>query len=427
MSSLSATARLLLFCGVFSCALTVPPCTAQSVPSFWQRETLTGDWETLRTRLEERGVTLEGVYTGETFSNIGGIRQKTVYLDNVALTLTLDGKVLLGWPGMRLFVHGLGNQGGDPSRHIGDVQIVSNIETFDTWRLYEAWVEQQLFEEKLSLLAGLYDLNSEFDYIQTAQLFLNSSFGIGPEFSLSGENGPSVFPTTSLGFRVRVQPSPQIYVQTTILDGVPGDPHDPKRTQIILDDDDGILVATEMAYLVGVEDTSPFPYGKYAMGGWAYTADFDDAISTDRAGQPIRRGGTFGLYGFAEQTVLREQQDLSQGMALFVRLGIADPRVNRFGLYTGMGLVYTGLVPQRPDDQLGFGIAALHNSHRFRRARSIAGQPTANAEIECEVTYRAGILPWLTVQPSLQYVINPGTEKAIPDAFAIGLRFEIRL
>ena len=53
---------------------------------------------------------------------------------------------------------GLGNQGGDPSRHIGDAQIVSNIETFDTWRLYEAWVEQQLFEEKLSLLAGLYDL-----------------------------------------------------------------------------------------------------------------------------------------------------------------------------------------------------------------------------------------------------------------------------
>ena len=427
MSSLSATARLLLFFGVFSCVLTVPPCTAHSVTSFWQRETLTGDWETLRTRLEERGVSFEGVYTGETFSNIGGIRRKTVYLDNVALTLTLDGKVLLGWPGVRLFIHGLGNQGGDPSRHIGDVQIVSNIETFDTWRLYEAWVEQQLFEKRLSLLAGLYDLNSEFDYIQTAQLFLNSSFGIGPEFSLSGENGPSVFPTTSLGFRVRLQPSPQIYFQTAILDGIPGDPHDPKGTQIILDDDDGILVATEMAYLVGVEETSPFPYGKYALGGWTYTTDFNDAVSTDRAGQPIRRGGTFGLYGFAEQTILREQQDPSQGLALFIRLGIADSRVNRFGLYTGMGVVYTGLLPQRPDDQLGFGIAALHNSHRFRRARSIAGQPTAHAEIECEVTYRVGILPWLTVQPSFQYVINPGTEKAIPDAFVMGLRFEILL
>ena len=146
--------------------------------------------------------------------------------------------------------------------------------------------------------------------------------------------------------------------------------------------------------------------------------------------EPVSRfvgRGTFGLYGFAEQTVLREQQDPSQGMALFIRLGIADSRVNRFGLYTGMGVVYTGLFPQRPDDQLGFGMAALYNSHRFRRARRIAGQPMASAEIEYEVTYRVGILPWLTVQPSLQYVINPNTEKAIPDAFAIGLRFEILL
>ncbi len=170
-----------------------------------------------------------------------------------------------------------------------------------------------------------------------------------------------------------------------------------------------------------------FPSGKYALGGWAYTADFDDVVSVDNTGQPIRREGTFGLYGFAEQTILREQQDPSQGIALFIRLGIADSRVNRFDLYTGMGVVYTGLFPHRPDDQLGFGVAAVHNSHRFRRARGITGQPLAHAEIACEVTYRAGILPWLTVQPSLQYVINPSTEKTIPDAFAIGLRFEILL
>ncbi len=286
MSNSNTTAQLLLFCGIFSSVWAASPCTAQSVPSFWQRETLTGDWGALRTRLEETGLTVEGVYTGETFSNIGGIRQKTVYLDNAALRLSLDGNVLLGWPGMRLFVHGLGNQGGDPSRYIGDAQIVSNIEAFDTWRLYEAWVEQQLFEEKLSLLAGLYDLSSEFDFIRTAQLFLHSSFGTGPEFSLSGKSGPSIFPTTALGFRVRVQPAPHIYVQTAIMDGVPGDPQDPEGTQIILDSDDGLLVATEMAYLVGGEETSPVPYGKYALGGWAYSTAFDDALSTAGPGQP---------------------------------------------------------------------------------------------------------------------------------------------
>ena len=47
-----------------------------------------------------------------------------------------------------------------------------------------------LFGNRFSALFGRYDLNSEFYRLQSAGLFLNSSFGIGPEFSLSGQNGP---------------------------------------------------------------------------------------------------------------------------------------------------------------------------------------------------------------------------------------------
>jgi porin len=48
---------------------------------------------------------------------------------------------------------------------------------------------------------GLYDLNSEFDVIEAAALFLNPSHGIGPDFAQSGRNGPSIFPVTSLAIR----------------------------------------------------------------------------------------------------------------------------------------------------------------------------------------------------------------------------------
>jgi porin len=47
----------------------------------------------------------------------------------------------------------------------------------------------QFSRERLSLLGGRYDLNGEFYRLHSAALFLNSSFGMGPEFSQSGPGG----------------------------------------------------------------------------------------------------------------------------------------------------------------------------------------------------------------------------------------------
>jgi carbohydrate-selective porin OprB len=38
-----------------------------------------------------------------------------------------------------------------------------------------------------------------------------------------------------------------------------------------------------------------------------------------------------------------------------------------------------------------------------------------------EWTYGCTVRPGLLVQPSLQYLVNPGGEKAIPNALAIGV------
>ena len=71
------------------------------------------------------------------------------------------------------------------------------------WTLFELNAEQSMLDHRVSLLVGLYDLNSEFDANGTAGFFINSSFGIGAELGASGLNGPSIFPVTSLGTRLR--------------------------------------------------------------------------------------------------------------------------------------------------------------------------------------------------------------------------------
>lgn len=49
-----------------------------------------------------------------------------------------------------------------------------------------------MFDDKLSLLFGLYDLNSEFDTQETSSIFINPSHDIGAEYAQSGKNLPSI-------------------------------------------------------------------------------------------------------------------------------------------------------------------------------------------------------------------------------------------
>jgi porin len=96
-------------------------------------------------------------------------------------------------------------------------------------------------------LVGRYDLNSEFYRLQSASLFLNSSFRIGPEFSHSGQNGPSIFPFASVGGRFAIKPIEQIVFRTAVLDGVPVER--PNGSRQVFASGDGALIVTELDYL----------------------------------------------------------------------------------------------------------------------------------------------------------------------------------
>ncbi|MCG8506051.1 MAG: carbohydrate porin, partial [Sphingomonadales bacterium] len=111
------------------------------------------------------------------------------YLDNLDLTLEADLGRAVGLADTTLFLYGLYNNGTAFSDGlVGDAQVVSNIEApVAAFRLYEAWLEHRLFEDAVSLRAGLYDVNAEFDALESAGLFLNSAHGIGTDIGQTGE------------------------------------------------------------------------------------------------------------------------------------------------------------------------------------------------------------------------------------------------
>jgi len=384
-----------------------------------------------------KGVKASLVYNAAAFANVaGGARTGGTYTSNLNLQLDIEGAVL-GWPDTIAHLDGLWLQGGLPSSFVGDAQGVSNISAPNNVKLYEAWVQKNFLRNQVSVLAGLYDLNSEFYRLLSAGLFLNSSFGIGPEFSQSGVEGPSTFPDTSVGMRIALKPVEGVVIRTAVLDGVPVDRPDGSRG--VFESGDGVLIVAEVDFvdrpaLKARPSNQRFRIGRQAMlgeyeakvavGGWYYTASFADLSETQSDGQPVHHSGSSGFYMLIDRLLYKRPDRPDQKLTGFVQAGIGDYRVNRFGSYLGAGLTLLAPFEGRSADELGIGLAYARNGSHYVSAQRMQGLPVTNAEKTIELTYLIQLNSWLALQPDLQYVISPNTTP-VANALALQLRFEI--
>lgn len=370
-----------------------------------------------------RAITFEAVYTGEIWGNVeGGLARGHEYIDNIDLTMEVDAEAAWGWKGATFFGYILGNHGANlAGKIVGDSQTVSNIDAERAIRLEMLWYEQSLWDDLFNVKVGLIDLNSEFDVIETGGLFINSSHGIGVDFSQAGVSGPSIFPSTSAGVRARLRFTDTVSLQTIVLDGVPGDPDNTSRTRIKFAHGDGALITTELDY----ENDNG---AKLGVGFWHFTEFFDDLRAVDAEGNAVSRHGNQGGYVLGEFWPYRERRDSNQGLAVYGRFGVADEDINQFSNYIGTGLAYTGLFPGRDGDQLGLAMAVAVNGDTFKDAQRDAGKTVKDHEINIELTYHAEILPWLALQPDIQYIINPGAgaNGDLEDALVLGLTISMK-
>ncbi len=368
---------------------------------------------TAETAADARSVSVQFGYIGDLLQNAaGGIRNGSAYLQNIDATIAFDLGRILGNNGGSVFAYLLWNDASTFSdRYPGDAQGVSNIETEQALRLFEFWYER-IFADRLSLKIGVYDLNSEFDAVDSAALFLNSSHGIIPTYSQTGESGPSIFPVTSLSARLRWEIDRNNLLRYALLDAVPGDPKNPSATAVKLSSREGVLHAFEY--------TREFSGGlRFGLGAFSYSAEFETIRETDAQGNPVRRGGNNGMYGFAEGNVYAD--DVKQRSAsAFVRLGTANGALNPFDSYLGAGAVLAGFVPRRPEDQIGVSLAIARCGADYRTANDALSHETA-----IELTYRAHINNRLQIQQDIQYVINPGADRTIENALVIGIRLAL--
>ncbi|HEU4959330.1 MAG TPA: carbohydrate porin [Sphingomonas sp.] len=348
---------------------------------------------------DEPAVRLGGSYVTDVLAVVDGGRARGAgWLGRADVTLAADGSAI-GLGGVRFFADVLATQPGDFSGNkVGDFQTVSNVQADSALRPFELYVEAPV-THRLSVKAGLVDLNTEFDVQRIGALFLNSAHGIGPDFSQSGVNGPSIFPASATAVIGRYDGGAW-RARIGLFDAVAGSLPDPRRTVFRLPGAKGALIVGEVERLFGSAEVQ--------LGAWRYTDRFPAQASVDR------RVASQGAYALVEGP-------LSGRLSGWLRIGLADARANPIAAYVGGGLTHG-------DDRSQLGIAIARAMLRGPARRSLLdGVRARRAETAIELTWARRIAKGVTIQPDIQYVIDPGWNPAVRDALVIGSRFRFAI
>ncbi|HET8864985.1 MAG TPA: carbohydrate porin [Gracilimonas sp.] len=375
-------------------------------------------------------------YIGDVFMNTtGGANTGIVYLDNIDVNLEANFETLpFGLSGTTFYVYGLGNQGNSISSLAGDVQGVSNIEAENSWRFFEFWVQKKFFLANSSLLVGLYDINSEFNALNSSLLFLNSSSGLDPTIALSGEMGPSTFPHTSLGVRLKVNMYKGIVFQGAVLDGVPSNPENSGGTKVFLREEDGLFFIGELA-LHSLRDQNLQMRNRTArlqeilspgngsdnnigIGGWYYSRKTE---TWDGSGPEQE----YGIYALGEYELLKREGASPKSIKVFARAGWTNSKTNMLDSFYGGGMVFKGLLPSRSADETGIAAAHARGGTGYLNNIMLSSGRTEKAETNIELTHQFVLNDYAKIRPNVQYVINPGFNETLDNALVTGIRLNI--
>lgn len=132
----------------------------------------------------------------------------------------------------------------------------------------------------------------------------------------------------------------------------------------------------------------------------------------------------YEIYGIIDQQVYKTD---SESISAFLRGGYAPSQMNVVEPYLDGGVNLTGIVPGRDKDVFCFAASRTWISGAFDQFnQAINGAAHSTEETVVEATYRAQITPWWTLQPDIQYIIQPGATTIAHNALILGARSSIQ-
>lgn len=347
---------------------------------------------------------------GQVLANVsGGIRRGAVYEGLLETRLALDLEKLAGFQGTAFFANVLYPHGSSlTERYVGDFNVVSNIDAFDTVRLHEIWLEKAWGDDAkgVSVRAGKLSIDTEFILSEHGAVLINSSFGAWP--LLSQMDGVAIWPLSLPGVRLEAHRDQWIARTGVFAGSTRGEVVNANGTRFEAGTDDGVLWIGELGWRAAGETDESLPRVSLKAGVFFTTAD----TANLRTGRD--HDGNGGIYAAGEGELFRTGSCAVGG---FARAGAVPEDRNVAAWYLEGGATCCGLFCA--GDSLVAGVSYT----RFSSRLPAAGSEPTHHETVIELTYQTALLfQCLRVQPDVQYICNPGGVIAAPDAVVLGLR-----
>jgi len=363
---------------------------------------------------EFNGITAEYIYTGEFFTKArGGMNPAgaSTYRSNLDIVLTFDTKAMNLWENGRFFLYGQDGHGrGLSADSVGDYQYFSNLESSprnDLTQVSEYWYQHSWCDSLLWIKIGKQDANADFAYGDLGGDFINSSFGMIPTVIIP------TYPNPGLGIAGFAQLTEEILLAGGVYDGAPEGGQFGFNTLGRF----GGMSILQLSIKTGWGAEGQLPQTVRA-GVWQHSGDWEEVGAV---GPPRTFNQNYGVFASVDQLLFKEAGEAGdeQGLGFFAQFGWAPGDRNAVQEYYGAGLTYRGLIEGRDRDMIGFGIGNVLFS---TLQRPITGE---SYETALELFYKCMLGDYVSLQPDLQFIANPGG--LYQDALLFGIRFEMVL
>lgn len=382
--------------------------------------------------LARHGVTYGLTYIAEVLGNVsGGVRRGALYEGKLEAFVAADLERLIGWRGLSFFGNAfqIHRTTGMRDDHFNSLITISNIEAVPSTRLSELWLEQKFFEDRFGIRFGQITADAEFFISDYSQMFMSSDWPTITGANLPG-GGPA-YPLATPGVRLRLDPNRSWSALLALFNGDPGEQGITNRNGTDFRIGDPPLLMGEIQFRTNQDQDDTGLARSLRLGAWHHFGTFDDyRLGTDGRSHahPLSNGiarqfrGTSGIYGVLDQQLYRPQGgSADSGIGVFSRISASPSDHSFVNFYMDSGIVFSGMMPGRPDDKFGASVIYANISDPVRDlgrdaiAHSGIGRPIPDYELTVELSYQAQIRPGWTVQPTFQYVVHPGGNMPDPE------------
>lgn len=393
--------------------------------SLRERQTLTNGFFGLSDSLADCGIEVglgaTRIYQHNVHGGISTHREAGRHSGSYDLEVSADLQKLLGVEGARLYVHTEGRWSKSGSIDGPSVGSAFGVNADGGPRrsmdVTELWYEQSVLDGALLWRVGKMDLTGGFQGRGRPLAFDTSFFANDETLQfLNGAlvNNPTIpFCDYAVGLAGFYNPIEWWYASAAAVDAQ----NDARETGLrtTFHDEDYFFYIFETGLTPQLNSANGPLQGAYRIGLWN---DPQPKANSDSA---RNYRDDVGLYLSCDQMLAKEnaEPEDNQGLGTFFRYGYANDKKNDITDFWSVGFQYQGLIEGRDDDVLGAGFAQGFFSNRASLTY------TEDYESALEIYYSVQFTPWMNMSPSIQYIANPGGNKASSDALVVGLRAQM--